>query len=47
MPATKIEGPMKTKILLGSVAVILILGLAAGAFWWLSQPQVIVFSDDA
>ena len=38
---------MKTKILLGSVAVILILGLAAGAFWWLSQPQVIVFSDDA
>jgi hypothetical protein len=38
---------MKTKILLGSVAIILILGLAAGAFWWLSRPQVITFSDDS
>jgi hypothetical protein len=38
---------MKTKIILWSVVSILILGLAAGAFWWLSRPQVIVFSDDA
>jgi hypothetical protein len=38
---------MKTKILLWSVVSILIIGLAAGAYWWLSRPQVIVFSDDA
>ena len=38
---------MKTKILLGTVVLILILGLAAGAYWWLSRPQVITFSDDA
>ena len=38
---------MKTKILLWSVVSILILGLAAGAFWWLSRPQVITFSDDS
>ena len=38
---------MKTKILLGSVVSILILGLAAVAYWWLSRPQVITFSDDA
>ncbi len=39
---------MKAKlIILGSIAAILILGLAAGAYWWLSRPQVIVFSDDA
>ena len=38
---------MKTKILLWSVVSILILGLAAGAYWWLSRPQVITFSDDA
>ena len=38
---------MKTKILLWSVVSILILGLAAGAYWWLSRPQVIMFSDDA
>ena len=38
---------MKTKILLLSVVSILILGLAAGAYWWLSRPQVITFSDDS
>jgi hypothetical protein len=38
---------MKTKILLWSVVSILIIGLAAGAYWWLSRPQVITFSDDA
>jgi hypothetical protein len=38
---------MKTKILLLSVVSILILGLAAGAYWWMSRPQVITFSDDA
>jgi hypothetical protein len=36
---------MKTKILLGSVVLILILVLAACVFWWLSRPQVIIFSD--
>lgn len=38
---------MKTKIILWSVISILIIGLAAGAYWWLSRPQVITFSDDA
>ena len=38
---------MKTKIILWSVASILIIGLAAGAFWWLRRPQIITFSDDA
>jgi hypothetical protein len=38
---------MKTKILLWSVVSILILGLAAGVFWWQERPQVITFSDDA
>jgi hypothetical protein len=38
---------MKKKILLWSVLLILILGLAAGAFWWLRRPQVITFSDDS
>ena len=38
---------MKTKILLWSVVSILIIGLAVGAYWWLSRPQVITFSDDA
>ena len=37
---------MKTKILLG-VVVVLVIGLAAGAFWWLRRPQVITFSDDS
>ena len=37
---------MKTKIWLG-VAIILVIGLAAGAYWWLRRPQVIKFSDDA
>jgi hypothetical protein len=37
---------MKTKILLG-VVVALVIGLAAGAFWWLRRPQVITFSDDS
>lgn len=34
---------MKLKILLWSVVSILIIGLAAGAFWWLWRPQVITF----
>jgi hypothetical protein len=38
---------MKIKVLLWSVVSILIIGLAAGAYWWLSRPQVILFSDDA
>ena len=38
---------MKTKIIIGSVVLILIIGLAAAAYWWLSRPQVITFSDDA
>jgi hypothetical protein len=38
---------MKIKILLWSVVSILIIGLAAGAYWWLSRPQVITFNDDA
>lgn len=36
---------MKRKILLGSVGLILILGLAAGAFWWPRRPQVITLND--
>jgi len=35
---------MKTKILLGSVASILILGIVAAVVWWLWRPQVITFS---
>ena len=42
-----INGLMKTKILLLSIVVILIIGLAGGAFWWLRRPQVITFSDDS
>jgi hypothetical protein len=38
---------MKIKILLWSVASIFIIGLAAGAFWWLRRPQIITFSDDS
>jgi hypothetical protein len=38
---------MKIKILLWSVLVIVIAGLAAGGYWWMSRPQVIIFSDDA
>jgi len=38
---------MKIKILLWSVASIFIIGLAAGAYWWLRRPQVITFSDDS
>ena len=38
---------MKTRILLWSVVSILIIGLAAGAYWWLRRPQVITFSDDS
>ncbi len=37
---------MKTKILLG-VVIVLVVGLAAGAYWWLRRPQVITFSDDS
>jgi hypothetical protein len=38
---------MKIKFLLWSVVLILIISLAAGAYWWMSRPQVITFSDDA
>jgi len=38
---------MKGKAILWSVVSVLILGLAAGAYWWMSRPQVIIFSDDA
>ncbi len=38
---------MKIKFLLWSVVLILIIGLAGGAYWWTSRPQVITFSDDA
>jgi hypothetical protein len=38
---------MKAKVILAIIVPILVLGLAAGAYWWLSRPQVIVFSDDA
>jgi hypothetical protein len=36
---------MKTKIVVWSVVSILILGLAAAAYWWLQRPQVITLSD--
>ena len=36
---------MKTKILLCGLISILILGLAAGAFWWLRRPQVITMDN--
>jgi hypothetical protein len=36
---------MKTKILLWSVVSILIIGLAAGAYWWQRRPQVIVLDN--
>ncbi len=38
---------MKIKILLCSVVLILIIGLAAFTFWWLRRPQIITFSDDS
>ena len=38
---------MKLKILLLSVAIIFAVGIAGGAYWWLSRPQVITFSDDS
>jgi hypothetical protein len=38
---------MKTGILLSVLGLIVLLGLGAAAFWWLRQPQVITFSDDA
>jgi hypothetical protein len=38
---------MKGKAILWSVVLVLILGLAAGMYWWMSRPQVILFSDDA
>jgi len=36
---------MKTKILIWSVAAILIIGIAAGAIIWLTRPQVIILKD--
>ena len=38
---------MKIKFILWGVVIILIIGLAAVAYWWMSRPQVITFSDDA
>jgi hypothetical protein len=34
------------KIILSGIVVILVLGAAAGTYWWISRPQVITFSDD-
>ena len=34
------------KIILSSIVLILVLGGAAGTYWWVSRPQVITFSDD-
>jgi len=36
---------MKTKILLGSIVLILIIGLGAGAFWWARRPQMIILDN--
>jgi hypothetical protein len=36
---------MKTKIILSSLASILIICLAAGAYWWMSRPQVITMDN--
>lgn len=36
---------MKSKILLWSTISILVLGIAAGAYWWLFRPQIIVLED--
>jgi hypothetical protein len=38
---------MKAKFLLLYVVSILIIGLAGGVYWWISRPQVIMFSDDS
>lgn len=38
---------MKTKIILLSLAVLLILAFSGFAVWWMLRPQVITFSDDA
>jgi len=38
---------MKSRILLWSVISILALGIAAGAYWWLSRPQILVLDDGA
>ena len=36
---------MKTKILLLGAVLILIIGLAAGTFWWQHRPQIIVLNN--
>jgi hypothetical protein len=36
---------MKTKILLLGIVLILVIGIAAGAFWWLRRPQTITFDS--
>ena len=38
---------MKIKILLWGVVLVLIIGIAVVAFWWLRRPQIITFSDDS
>ena len=35
------------KIILPGVAILLVIGLAAGVVWWLTRPQAITFSDDS
>lgn len=35
------------KIILSSVAILLVAGIAGGVYWWLSRPQVIKFSDES
>src|SRR5438874_383331 len=39
------DGPMKTKIVLSSIVVVLVLAGVAAAVWWLERPQVITFGD--
>lgn len=36
---------MKTKVLLWSIVSILVIGIAAGAFWWSRRPQVILLDN--
>jgi|GEM_PF-670959 len=38
---------MKIKLILLTAVLVLIIGLAAVGYWWMSRPQVITFSDDA
>jgi hypothetical protein len=37
----------KLKIVLGSLALVLVIGAVAVSIWWMMRPQVIIFSDDS